>query len=105
MTLSETLATVWQQALVEGRPSVKLGKKSYPVELLRKKNLRLVEFEFESHRIAGIEQNPNTQSQWARMAREGKRVMQFRCENRYIANVAEGKLTRYGGWKSLSLAE
>ncbi|MBI3406172.1 MAG: hypothetical protein HY046_12035 [Acidobacteria bacterium] len=105
MNLTETLISVWQQALVDEQHAVRIGKKSHRVELLRKKNLRLVEFEAVDHSIAGIEQNPNTQSQWARMAREGKRIMQFRCENRYIANVAEGKVTRYGGWKSLQLPD
>lgn len=105
MSLTETLISVWQQALADAKPAVLIGKKSFRVELLRKKNLRMVEFEAAAHFITGIEQNPNTQSQWARMAREGKRVMQFRCENRYIANVAEGKLTRYGGWKSLQLPD
>jgi len=45
------------------------------------------------------EQNPETKSRWAQMAREGKRVMYFLSEGRYIANVvkpAGGDLSHSG---------
>ena len=105
MTLSETLLTVWQQALVDEKPVVTLGSKSYPVQMSLKKKLRTVEFTFGAHSITGIEQNPATKSVWAKLAREGKRIMQFSCADRYIGNVAEGRLTRYGAWQSLALPE
>lgn len=44
----------------------------------------------------GIEENPETKSQWAQMARSGKKVMQFIQEGRYVAVVANGKVTMYG---------
>ena len=50
-------------------------------------------------RIDGIEQNPETGSRWALLAREGKRIMQFSLERRYIGNVAEGELVRYADEK------
>ena len=105
MTLAETLLAVWQQALVEKAGSVQLGKMSYPVETTPRKALRTVEFDFGAHQITGIQQNPRTQSRWAQMAREGKAVMQFSCRGRYIGNVADGKLTRYGAWASLDLPD
>jgi hypothetical protein len=55
-----------------------------------------VDFLFDGNEIRGLEQNPKTKSRWAEMARSGVKVMQFLSEGRYVANVADGKMTRYG---------
>ena len=47
--------------------------------------------------IRGVEQNQDTKSRWAAMARDGKKVMHFLHEGRYVANVADGKVTFYSG--------
>ena len=57
---------------------------------LSAKKLRNVEFNYGDLRIIGIEQNPAMSSRWAASAREGNRIMQFRCKGRYVANVCEG---------------
>jgi hypothetical protein len=103
MTLPEALISVWQQVLTEGKPVVRLGEKSYSVGKTRSRKLRTVEFLFGPHEIVGLEQNPQTQSRWAALARQGKRIMQFSCQGRYIGNVVEGRLNRYGAWKDLRL--
>jgi len=105
MTLGETLISVWQQALGEGRHDIELEGATYPVTVSRAKGLRMVEFDLGTHRMVGIEQNPKTESRWAELAREGNRIMQFRCNGRYVANVCEGKLLRYPAWKALELPE
>ena len=105
MTLGEALISVWQQALAEGKARVELEGKSYPVIISRAKKLRMVEFAYRPYGIVGIEQNPETSSRWALMARQGKRVMQFRCKGRYIGNVCEGELLRYPAWRALELPE
>ena len=105
MTLGEALVIVWQQALADGRASVELAGESYPVTILRAKKLRMVEFTFGSQRIAGIEQNPRTSSRWAALAQQGKRIMQFGCMGRYVANVCEGELLRYPAWRAVELPE
>ena len=46
-----------------------------------------MDFIFEGNEIRGLEQNPQTKSRWAEMARSGKKVMQFLSEGRYVANV------------------
>ena len=46
--------------------------------------------------IRGLEQNPDMGSRWAQMACSGKKVMQFLSEGRYVANVVNGKIHRYG---------
>ena len=105
MTLGETLIEVWRQVLVEGRPRVELAGKSYPVTTTRAKKLRTVRFDCVPYHIDGIEQNPETGSHWALLAREGKRVMQFTFGRRYVANVSEGELVRYPAWHALELPE
>jgi hypothetical protein len=105
MTLGESLIAVWQQALGEGRDEIELAGESYSVTVSRGKGLRMAEFEVGPHRIIGIEQNPKTGSRWAELARQGNRIMQFRCKGRYVANVCEGKLLRYPAWKVLELPE
>jgi hypothetical protein len=103
MTLRATLLAVWQQALVEDKLEIELEGESYRVVPTRKKRLRAVDFEFGGKRFTGIEQNPETKSRWAQMARQGQRIMQFSCQGRYVANVADGKLTRYPAWHGLRL--
>jgi hypothetical protein len=94
--LEETLIEVWRQTLVESAKAVELGSERYPVRSTRKKGLRRVDFVFEGKEIRGLEQNPQTKSRWAQLARSGKKVMQFLSEGRYVANVVDGKVTLYG---------
>jgi len=54
-----------------------------------------VDFVFDGREIRGLEQNPETKSRWAEMARSGKKVMQFLSAGRYVANVVDGKITHY----------
>jgi hypothetical protein len=95
-SFEETLIAVWRQALVDEADVVKLGSERYLVTRSRAKMLRQVTFAVEGNSIIGIEQNPNTKSRWAKMARSGKKVMQFIQDGRYIAVVADGKVTLYG---------
>jgi len=106
MTLEEALVSVWRQALKENANLVDLEGRSYPVHRTQRKRLRQVDFEVQGQALRGIEQNPETSSRWAEMARRGVRVMQFnvvqpstasvfRGGGRYLANVADGKLTLY----------
>jgi hypothetical protein len=105
MTLGETFLAVWQQAMVEEKHSVELSGKTYAVRKTRSKGLRTVEFDYEGHHLTGIEQNPQTASRWAELARQGQRVMQFSFQGRYIANVCESKLMRYPAWQALQLPQ
>ena len=60
-----------------------------------KRKLREVDFVFDGKEIRGLEQNPQTKSRWAVLARDGNKVMQFLSEGRYVANVVDGKVTLY----------
>lgn len=75
---------------------VKLGSERSPVTKSKAKRLRQVAFVFDGNTIMGIEQNPKTKSRWAALARAGKKVMQFIQDGRYIAVVADGKVSLYG---------
>jgi len=96
-SFEETLIEVWRQALVENAKVIVLGTERYPVRQTPKRGLRQVDFVFDGNEIRGLEQNPETKSQWAKLARSGKKVMQFLSEGRYVANVVDGKVTSYGG--------
>jgi hypothetical protein len=94
--LSDVLIDVWSQVLLHDSKVVKLGTEQFPVSTSKTKRLRQVEFVVEGKTIIGIQQNPNTKSNWAKMARSGIRVMQFIHDGKYIAVVAAGKVTLYG---------
>ncbi|SRR5260370_11416720 len=95
-SLEESIIEVWRQALVENAKVVELGKERYHVRRTPKRGLRQVDFVFDGNGIRGLEQNQETKSRWAQMARAGKKVMQFLSEGRYLANVVDGKVTLYG---------
>ncbi len=73
----QALIEVWRQALVENAKTVILVDELFPVRRTPKRGLRQLDFTFEGNEVWGLEQNPRTKSRWARMARSGKKVMQF----------------------------
>ena len=105
MTLSDVLVTVWREVLVESATEVEVGGVRYPVRRTRNQGLRVVSFSFGDRLVEGIEQNPNTPSEWAKLAQRGERIMQFSFKGRYVGNVCEGRLTRYMAWMGLGLPE
>jgi hypothetical protein len=94
--LNEVLVNVWRQALVDGAKFVQIGVEKYPVRETSRRRLKQVDFRFEDKELRGLEQNPDTKSKWAAMAREGKKVMQFLDGGRYVAVVVDGKMKTYG---------
>src|SRR5438874_6111342 len=95
-SLEETLTSVWRQALVENAKSVSLENRTFAVRRTSRSRLREVDFQFNGHQLRGLEQNPETASRWAQLARQGKKVMQFLQRRRYIAVVVDGKVQFYG---------
>jgi hypothetical protein len=93
--LDEALLCVWRQALVEGKKRVHLGDDSYPVQHTSKNKLAQVDFDVAGQRIRGLQQNPATASRWAALARKGAKVMQFLIAGRYVAAIADGKITHF----------
>jgi hypothetical protein len=99
VTLEQALISVWRQSLLEKASAVKLGGLEYPVRRTPKRGLVQVDFTFDGQNLRGLEQNPETKSRWAQLARVGKPVMQFLSAGRYIAVAVDGKITTYGGSK------
>jgi hypothetical protein len=96
MSLEDALLNVWRQSLVENKRTITLEAESFPVRSTAKRKLKQVDFQFAGKDLRGLEQNPDTKSRWAAMARNGKKVMQFLEGGRYIAVVADGKVNLYG---------
>ena len=95
-SFEQTVVDVWRQVLVENANVVELGGKRYSVRTTPRKGFRQVDFVFDGNEMRALEQNPDTKSQWAQLARAGKKVMQFLSEGRYVAVVVDGKVTLYG---------
>jgi hypothetical protein len=93
--LEAILISVWQQVLVDDAATVKLGGQNFRVRKTSRSKLREVDFEWEGEKLRGLEQNPDTRSNWAKLAREGKKVMQFLRDGKYVANVVDGKVRFY----------
>jgi hypothetical protein len=91
----ETLVKVWRQAFAENAKTVVLGTDRYPIVRTPKRRLRQIDFKFDGKEIRGLEQNPDTKSRWAAMARDGKKVMQFLVEGRYVAVAVDGEAKLY----------
>lgn len=95
-SFEKTLIEVWRQALVENATLIELDGSRYPVRRTPKRGLRQVDFVFDGNEIRGLEQNPNTRSQWAKLARSGKKVMRFLSGGRYVAVVVDWNVKLYG---------
>jgi len=93
--LETTLLSVWQQTLIDRKKTVEVGGETYTVRQTAKSKLKQVDFRFEERELRGLEQNPNTKSRWAKMAREGGQVMQFLEHGKYLAVVVDGKVHVY----------
>ncbi len=110
MTLDEVLLEIWRQALVEGAAEFEVDGRRLRVRATPKRRLKEVDFTYEGRSLRGIEQNPDTASRWAQMARRGAKIMQFTelpdeqspakelafTRGRFFANVADGKINWYG---------
>ena len=95
MTFEEVLISVWRQSLVDKSPTVEVDGKKFPVRTTAKRKLNQIDFVFDGRDIRGLEQNPDTKSRWAAMARQGKKVMQFLEGGKYVAVVVDGKMKTY----------
>lgn len=91
----DALISVWRQALVEQKKIITVGAATFPVRRTSKHRLAQIDFQVDGIDFCALEQNPQTKSRWAKMAREGAKVMQFLRAGRYIGVVADGVLKHY----------
>jgi hypothetical protein len=94
--LDDALLSVWRQTLIEQKKIVKVDESTFAVRRTSKNRLAQVDFELEGFQFRGLEQNPQTASRWAKIARDGARVMEFLRAGRYAGVVADGVVKHYG---------
>jgi hypothetical protein len=89
-------ADVFRQ-LDAGKRLIETPDGSYRVKRTSKQGLRMCEFVVDGHPYKAIEQNPNTRSRWAALAREGHKVVQFldAATGRFVAVAVDGKVHMY----------
>jgi hypothetical protein len=92
-SFESALLSVWRQSLIDKKKTVDLGGET--VRKTSKSKLKQIDFRFEDRELRGLEQNPNAKSRWAKLAREGKQVMQFLERGKYVAVVVEKKVHTY----------
>jgi len=84
--LRETAVKVYT-AIFESEDSVEVEGVTYLIEKTSKSNLRSVEID----ELTFIEQNPNKDSKWAQMAREGHQIMWVMKGRQYIARMMDAE--------------
>jgi hypothetical protein len=94
-TIDDAFLSVWRQALVEQKKIVSLGNSTFSVRRTAKHRLAQIDFDLDGVEFRGLEQNPQTKSRWAKMARQGAKIMQFLRAGRYVGVVADGVLKHY----------
>ena len=94
-TVDDAFLSVWRQALVEQKKIITVDDSTFSVRRTTKQHLAQIDFELDGVEFRGLEQNPQTKSRWAKMAREGAKVMQFLRAGRYVSVVADGVLKHY----------
>jgi len=94
--LEDTLVSVWRQVMVENSKVVQLDGRTFPVRQTSRSKFREVDFQFDGETLRGLEQNPKTKSRWAQLAREGKKIMQFLGDGKYLGVVVDGQIKIYG---------
>jgi hypothetical protein len=76
---------------------VVVGDSRFRVGRTGTRRLRTVRFAMSGREYQAIEQNPEKASHWAKLAREGHRVVQIRdlATQKYVAAVVDGKVREY----------
>ena len=94
-TIDDAFISVWRQALVEQKKIVSVGGATFPVRRTSKNRLAQIDFQVNGIDFRALEQNSQTKSRWAKMAREGAKIMQFLRAGRYVGVVVDGVLKHY----------
>jgi hypothetical protein len=78
--------------------TVDVEGQSVPVSRTSTNRLRTIAFTMDRRKYQAIEQNPDKPSRWAKLARDGHNVVQFKDveTNRFIAVAVDGKIKLYG---------
>ncbi len=77
------------EGIFSGDKTIQVEDTSYKVGILHPSGLRYIDAE--GYRF--IEQNPKKSSKWAKMAKDGKKIVWIFKHGRYHAKVIDGKFT------------
>jgi hypothetical protein len=80
---------------VQQKKIVTVGNSTFSVQRTAKHHLAQIDFEVNGLEFRALGKKNQTKSRWAKMAREGAKVMQFLRAGRYVGVVADGVLKRY----------
>jgi hypothetical protein len=96
MIEKEAFGTVANQMMTAD--AVELEGRRYPVKRSSSQRLRMVTFVTNGSEFTAIEQNPEKPSRWGQLAREGRKVVQFKSvkTNRFVAVAVDGQVRGYG---------
>jgi hypothetical protein len=77
---------------------VVVGGRKFRATRTGSQRLRTVRFVAGGEEYQAIEQNPEKPSRWGQLARQGRRVVQFRDlqAQKYVAAVVDGEVHAYG---------
>ena len=80
------------------KPQVELEGKSYKVSKSSSRGLRMAKVEINGREVQAIEQNRQKLSRWGKLAKEGRKVVQFRdvITGKYLAVSVDGEVMMYG---------
>ncbi len=94
--LNHAMLTAVAEQMMSGTEVTVDGRKSR-VTRTGSQRLRTVRFLMGGKEYQAIEQNSEKPSRWGKLAREGKRVVQFRdlSSQKYVAVAADDKVTEY----------
>jgi hypothetical protein len=79
-------------------PEVVIEGRTSRVTRTGARRFRTVRFAMGGSEYQAIEQNPEKPSRWGKLAREGRRVVQFRdlLTQKYVAVTVDGEVREYG---------
>jgi len=91
----EILASVAAQLLNSNQ--VKVENRISPVRRTGSQRLRTTRFLMDGREYQAIEQNPEKPSNWGKLARAGRKVVQFRdlSSQKYVAVTVDGQVREY----------
>ena len=96
----ELMKAVAEQMMAGNK--VEVGGRIWFLKRTSSQRLKTVRFEVAGREYQAIEQNPEKPSRWGQLARQGKKVVQFKdvATNRFVAVAVDGKIIEYGSGRA-----
>jgi hypothetical protein len=92
----ELIREIAEQLMTNGE--IETAGEKVRVKKTSRHRLRTARFQMDGREYEAIEQNAEKPSRWGKLAREGRKVVQFRDveTGKYVAVVVDGKVRVYG---------